>query len=166
MRWEVGGRFKREGPCVCLWLIRVDVWQKPTQFCEAIILQLRISKEQWHSQQAGESRFTPEVQLPPSLQPSSPLAFLALLPSIPLPCRFRPGQGEQEVGRNDFPEGRGKGEAPGAREGEVPPPPSGVGCRQIPPGPCSRGRGCPSSPSRAGLRKSVALTLMLNYSCQ
>ena len=23
----------------CVWLIPVDVWQKPTQFCEAIILQ-------------------------------------------------------------------------------------------------------------------------------
>ena len=25
------GRFKREGTCVYLWLIHVDVWQKPTQ---------------------------------------------------------------------------------------------------------------------------------------
>ena len=106
---------------VCLWLIHVDVWQKPTQFCKAIILQSRINKERWHIQQAGESRFIPEVQLPPSPQPSSPLAFLALLLSTPLPCHFQPGQTEQEVGRNDFPEGRDKGEAPGAREGEVPP---------------------------------------------
>ena len=28
----MGGRFKREGPYVYLWLIRVDVWQKPTQY--------------------------------------------------------------------------------------------------------------------------------------
>ena len=62
--------------CVCLWLIHVVVWQKPTQFCKAIILQLRINKERWHSQQAGESRFIPEVQLPTSPQPSSPLALL------------------------------------------------------------------------------------------
>ena len=27
----VGGRFKREGTYVYLWLIQVDVWQKPTQ---------------------------------------------------------------------------------------------------------------------------------------
>ena len=36
--WEVGGRFKREGTYVHLWLIHVDVWQKPTQYCKAIIL--------------------------------------------------------------------------------------------------------------------------------
>ena len=29
---------------VYLWLIRVDVWQKPTYFCKAIILQLKITK--------------------------------------------------------------------------------------------------------------------------
>ena len=38
---EVGGRFKGEGTYVYLWLIHVDVWQKPTQFCKAIILQLK-----------------------------------------------------------------------------------------------------------------------------
>ena len=36
--WEKGGRFKREGTCVYLWLIHADVWQKPTQYCKAIIL--------------------------------------------------------------------------------------------------------------------------------
>ena len=44
MEWEVGGRFKREGTCVYPWLIHVDVWQKPTQHCKAIILQLKINK--------------------------------------------------------------------------------------------------------------------------
>ena len=39
--WEVGERFKREGTCVYLWLIHVAVWQKPTQHCKAIILQLK-----------------------------------------------------------------------------------------------------------------------------
>ena len=29
----MGGRLKREGIYVCLWLIHVDVWQKPTQHC-------------------------------------------------------------------------------------------------------------------------------------
>ena len=38
---EMGGRFGREGRCVHLWLILVDVWQKATEFCEAIILQLK-----------------------------------------------------------------------------------------------------------------------------
>ena len=35
-----GGReVKRKGTCVYLWHIHVDVWQKPTQFCTAIVLQ-------------------------------------------------------------------------------------------------------------------------------
>jgi len=42
--WEVKGRLKREGTCVYLWLIPVDVWQKPTQHCKAITLQLKIKK--------------------------------------------------------------------------------------------------------------------------
>ena len=41
---EVEGRFKREGPRVCLWLIHADVRQKPTQYCKAIVLQLKINK--------------------------------------------------------------------------------------------------------------------------
>ena len=40
-----GGRFKREGTYVYLWLIHVDVWKKPTKFCKAIILQLREKKK-------------------------------------------------------------------------------------------------------------------------
>ena len=43
MEREVGGRFKREGTYVHLWLIHVDVWQKPIQYCKAIILQLKIN---------------------------------------------------------------------------------------------------------------------------
>ena len=38
-----GRRFKREETYVYLWQIHVDVWQKPTQYCKAIILQLRIN---------------------------------------------------------------------------------------------------------------------------
>ena len=40
MGWEVEGRLKRAGTYVYLWLIHVDAWQKPTQYCKAIILQL------------------------------------------------------------------------------------------------------------------------------
>ena len=40
---EVRGRFKREGTYVYLGLIHVDVWQKPTHCCKAIILQLKKS---------------------------------------------------------------------------------------------------------------------------
>jgi len=38
----MGGRFKSEGIYVYLWLIHV--MQKPTQYCKAIILQLKINK--------------------------------------------------------------------------------------------------------------------------
>ena len=38
----MGGRFKKKGTRVpILWLIHVDVWQKPTKFCKAVILQLK-----------------------------------------------------------------------------------------------------------------------------
>ena len=40
--WKVRGRFKREGIYVYLWLIHVDIWQKPSQYCKEIILQLNI----------------------------------------------------------------------------------------------------------------------------
>ena len=36
---EMVGKFKREGIYVYLWLILVEVWQKTTKFCKAIILQ-------------------------------------------------------------------------------------------------------------------------------
>ena len=39
-RWEVGGRFKKEGMYVYLWLMHVNVWQKPARYCKAFILQL------------------------------------------------------------------------------------------------------------------------------
>ena len=41
---EVRGRLKKEGTYVSLWLIHVDVWQIPTWYCRAIILQLKINK--------------------------------------------------------------------------------------------------------------------------
>ena len=44
MGWEVVGRIKRQGTCIYLWLIHVDVWQKPRQYCKEIILQFKISK--------------------------------------------------------------------------------------------------------------------------
>ena len=40
---EVGGRFKREGTHAYSWMIHVDVWQKPTQYCKSSILQLKIN---------------------------------------------------------------------------------------------------------------------------
>ena len=41
---EAEGRLKREGTYIYLGLIHVDIWQKPTQYCKAIILQLKINK--------------------------------------------------------------------------------------------------------------------------
>ena len=40
---EMGGRFKKEGTYVYLWLIQVDVWQKPTNYCKVIIFLLKIN---------------------------------------------------------------------------------------------------------------------------
>ena len=41
MGTKVGRRFRRERTHVYLWLIHVDVWQKPMPFCKAIILPLK-----------------------------------------------------------------------------------------------------------------------------
>ena len=43
MGWEVGGSSPREGTYVYLQLIHVGLWQKPAQYCKAIILQLKIN---------------------------------------------------------------------------------------------------------------------------
>ena len=40
---EMGGRFKREEACVYSQLIHAVVQQKQTQYCKAIILQLKIN---------------------------------------------------------------------------------------------------------------------------
>ena len=42
MGWEAGGRFKRQGTYAYLWLNGANAWQKPTQYCKAIILQLKM----------------------------------------------------------------------------------------------------------------------------
>ena len=34
---------KREGIYVYLWMIHIVVWQKPTQYCKAVIFQLKIN---------------------------------------------------------------------------------------------------------------------------
>ena len=41
--WEGAGRFQREGAYVYLCLIHIAIWQKPTQYCKAIIIQLKIN---------------------------------------------------------------------------------------------------------------------------
>ena len=44
MTWEVEGGFRMDRTWIYLWLIHVDVWQKPTQYPKAIILQLKVNK--------------------------------------------------------------------------------------------------------------------------
>ena len=44
MEWEIRERFKSVGTYVCLGLIYVAIWQKPTQYCKVLILQLKINK--------------------------------------------------------------------------------------------------------------------------
>ena len=45
MDWEVEGGSRGRLIHILLWLIHVDVWQKPTEYCKAIILQLKINKK-------------------------------------------------------------------------------------------------------------------------
>lgn len=44
MDWEVGWRFKRKWTYLYLWLLHTVIWQKPTHYCRAIILQLKVDK--------------------------------------------------------------------------------------------------------------------------
>ena len=74
MGWEVEGRLKREGTNVSLWLVHVDVWQKSTQYCKAIILQLKIIlKKTASSFLKSSGRVSPE-----SPRPSSSMHWAAL----------------------------------------------------------------------------------------
>ena len=43
MGWERGGSLRREGTYVYLCRIHAAVWQKPIQYCKAIILQLKLN---------------------------------------------------------------------------------------------------------------------------
>ena len=55
----MGGRFGKEATWVYLWLILVDVWQKTTKFCKAIILQLKknkVAKNVWHNNELSSRK--------------------------------------------------------------------------------------------------------------
>ena len=43
-RWKVGSGW---GTHVNPWLIHVNVWQKPLQYCKVISLQLKKKKKEW-----------------------------------------------------------------------------------------------------------------------
>ena len=52
-----GGReIQEERDYVHLWLIHVDIRQKPTQHCKTIILQLKIKKEKFRDVEKGKKR--------------------------------------------------------------------------------------------------------------
>ena len=42
---EVGGGLISEGTHVCLWPIHVDVWQKPSQYCNYLPIKIKERKE-------------------------------------------------------------------------------------------------------------------------
>ena len=42
---EVEGRFKRRGgTCVCVWLIHVDIWQKPSKYSNYPTIKNKLKK--------------------------------------------------------------------------------------------------------------------------
>ena len=54
MGWG-GGRFKREGIHVHLWLTYADVWQKATQYCQASVFHLEKKKSSLrYTEQQGQ----------------------------------------------------------------------------------------------------------------
>ena len=65
------GDFKREGIYVSLGLIHIIVWQKPTQHCKAIILQLKtdfkILKKDRKKKKEEELHFSWESSMPYSI---------------------------------------------------------------------------------------------------
>ena len=56
MQKRVEGRLKKEGTYVYLWLIHVDVWQKLSQHCKAIIFQLKLNKFIKRSKEKDKSK--------------------------------------------------------------------------------------------------------------
>ena len=51
-----GREVQEERDYVHLWLIHVDIRQKPTQHCKTIILQLKIKKEKFRDVEKGKKR--------------------------------------------------------------------------------------------------------------
>ena len=77
--WEVGGRFMREGIYAYLRLIHVAVWQKPTQHCKAIILQLKINK-------SFKKCFSEEKR---KIKSTWRISFFLRMPGVGVPfCRY------------------------------------------------------------------------------
>ena len=66
-----GDRFNREGTRVHPWPIHADVWQKPTQHCKAVSLQLKQSVHESHGDFAEMQILTQQVQRNPGFCLSS-----------------------------------------------------------------------------------------------
>ena len=62
--------FRMEGTHVCPWPFHVDVWQKPSQYCKAIIRQLKQIKKKKKSDLASGFRLPPSTVVS-HLQPRS-----------------------------------------------------------------------------------------------
>ena len=77
----MGGGFRREGTYVHLWLIPVDVWQKPTQYCKGVILQLKKKmskkKNRW-----GEIRGEVSTEFVPNGQKSRQNAGISVCQNL------------------------------------------------------------------------------------
>ena len=61
MGWEVTGRLRREGTYVYLWLIHVDVWQKPTQYCNYPSIKNKLRKNKVKQTYLVNSIIVPEI---------------------------------------------------------------------------------------------------------
>ena len=60
---EGGREVQREATYMYLWLIHVDIWQKPTQHCKAIILHLKIKKKNFKVKLNGKILFLFSIML-------------------------------------------------------------------------------------------------------
>ena len=55
---EIFLKVKREGPYVYQWLVHVDIWQKTTKFCKAIILQLKKMTHEKNKLKNGKNKYS------------------------------------------------------------------------------------------------------------
>ena len=83
----MGGKFKREGTYVYLWLMHDDIWQKTTKFCKAIILQLKnkLIKKHTHTGIPKPLVAKSLFRMPLLLLLSGKVLEQSRLPSVPVP---------------------------------------------------------------------------------
>ena len=59
--WESGGRLKKEVIHVYLWLICIAEWQKPSQYCKAVSLQLKNKLKKKNHRNRNKKCYNPET---------------------------------------------------------------------------------------------------------